>query len=266
MHACGHDGHTSALLTFMHRLKRIESHYNLIIIFQHSEEEGSGAREIMKVLEKESIDAIYGFHIMPDIEKHKIVSSDHLLTSGSYEIDIEIIGKSAHIANKEEGIDSIYIGSLLIDCYRGCSEGLIHIGIIQGGTIRNGVSDYTLLKGTIRGSSESVLNHIKSYIEDIHNKVMKEYNCIIHTYYRSHYYPLINNNDLYNQLSQSISIEKIDKVLMYAEDFSYYLKTIPGLFLFIGTASPYKLHTPSFIIDPDILISIVNIYEIIVTQ
>ncbi len=266
MHACGHDGHSAALLGFAHILKTLSPTCNIILIFQHSEEEGSGAKEIMEALKNDCIDAIFAFHIMPNIKKHKIVASDNLMMCSSEEINIDIIGKMSHVGKKKEGIDSISIASQLIKQYEFYQKGIIHIGMIKGGTARNCVCDYTSLKGTLRAYSYQDIIKIKEYISHLHNQIIKDYHCQIHTSYYSKYLPVINNKQLYKRVSSFIQLEKLDHIYMYAEDFSYYQKYIPGLFMFVGSGNTNQLHTDTFDFDEDIFETMIDTYIKIVTH
>ena len=52
MHACGHDGHTTALMLFVKRCKEMFDKgtlpHNVVFIFQPAEETGGGANRLIK--------------------------------------------------------------------------------------------------------------------------------------------------------------------------------------------------------------------------
>ena len=64
MHACGHDGHTAALLATARYLKSIEHTLPgpITLIFQPAEEGGHGALRMIEDSALEGIDEIYGWH------------------------------------------------------------------------------------------------------------------------------------------------------------------------------------------------------------
>lgn len=267
MHACGHDGHTSALLGFLRRIKNQSLRYNILAIFQNSEECGSGAKEMCQyILSKYKVDAIFAFHIMPLIQKHHIVSSPNDMMYASEEININIKGKKAHVGMRALGIDSIKITSQLIFQYSSLDNEnyFIHIGEINGGKARNIVCDDVCIKGTLRAKSEEDLKELKNRISFIHQMMNKQYRVFIHTDYLSYYPPVKNNKNLYKKLNTIFPIYPINQPYMLSEDFSYYQKHIPSVFMFIGTGASSMLHTSKFDFDESILITIINTYEKII--
>ena len=75
MHACGHDGHMSALLALAWKLKDVKSlPHNILLIFQPGEEMTNGAPSIIAtgIFEKYRVQAIFGLHMFPDVEAGKI--------------------------------------------------------------------------------------------------------------------------------------------------------------------------------------------------
>ena len=79
---------------------------------------------------------------------------------------------------------------------------------------------------------------------------------------RPRYLPLVNDEASY-QLVRKVAAEmlgednvKLAKPGMYAEDFSMYLRKIPGAFLSIGVGNSTPLsdlHSPYFVADEDVL-------------
>ena len=267
MHACGHDGHIAALLGFLRRIKNHSLRYNLLAIFQNSEECGSGAKEMSQyILSKYKVDAIFAFHIMPLIQKHHIVSSPDYMMYASEEINIKIKGKLSHVGMRSLGIDSIKIASQLIFQYASLDNDnyFIHIGEINGGKARNIVCDEVCIKGTLRAKSEEYLKELKNRISFIHRMMNKQYHVFIHTDYLAYYPPVKNNKNLYKKLNDILPLYTIKQPYMISEDFSYYQKHIPSVFMFIGTGLSSMLHTSYFNFDESILITIIDSYEKIV--
>ena len=171
MHACGHDGHMTALLGLAYKLKDVQDlPHNVLLIFQPGEEVVNGAPSIINtgIFEKYHVKGIYGLHMFPDVDEGKIACRKGPLMAESGELDVTVHGKSAHAGKYHEGIDSIVIASFLISNYQSIISRMIspmqpcvlNIGEIHGGTVRNIVASQTSFHGTLRTYSEEVFSRI----------------------------------------------------------------------------------------------------------
>ena len=80
--------------------------YNVVLIYQPSEEISGGAQSVIQsgLLDKYEVQAIFGFHLWPGLAKGEVFSRPGPLMAQSSETDIIIKGQSAHIASSEKGI------------------------------------------------------------------------------------------------------------------------------------------------------------------
>lgn len=277
MHACGHDGHMSALLGLAKRLKASSDVFphNILLIFQPAEESPGAARFVVEsgVFEKYKVKAIFGMHLMPLIEEGKIACKEGPLMAMCGELDVKIYGQGSHAGLPQNGIDSIVIASHAIQQYQSLVSRQIspfqpvvfNVGKINGGTARNSVASMTELNGTIRCYSEEIFEKIHSHIETIHKGLEMSYGCDIEWSCPPLYPPVFNNKDLYEKFVQYVDDDYIElsEPLMLAEDFSFYQKALPGVFFFLGTKSEkYNsgLHTETFNFNEDVLEKAVDLY------
>lgn len=276
MHACGHDGHMAALLALAYRLKDVkELKNNILLIFQPGEEISNGARSIIEtgIFEKYHVKGIFGLHMFPDLEEGKIGCRRGPLMAQSGELDVVIHGKSAHAGKYHEGIDTIVIASQLISQYQSIvsrmtspmQPAVIHIGKIQGGTVRNIVAEKTFFQGTVRTYDEALFNRIVAAMKGYHQGMEKAYGCQIDFSCQTFNPPVINDKGLYLQMVSLLKddFEELEEPVMLAEDFSHYQKMIPGVFFFVGTkCKEYHsgLHTPTFQFHEKVLLKAVDLY------
>lgn len=276
MHACGHDGHMAALLALAYRLKDVkELKNNILLIFQPGEEISNGARSIIEtgIFEKYHVKGIFGLHMFPDLEEGKIGCRRGPLMAQSGELDVVIHGKSAHAGKYHEGIDTIVIASQLIGQYQSIvsrmtspmQPAVIHIGKIQGGTVRNIVAEKTFFQGTVRTYDEALFNRIVAAMKGYHQGMEKAYGCQIDFSCQTFNPPVINDKGLYLQMVSLLKddFEELEEPVMLAEDFSHYQKMIPGVFFFVGTkCKEYHsgLHTPTFQFHEKVLLKAVDLY------
>lgn len=236
MHACGHDIHTSALLSLLPYIKDNDFKYNIVLIFQSKEETGGGSLDIVNsnILNDLNVDKIIGMHVWPNLEYNKIFSTKNLMY-GSYELDIFIEGKSNHISSYDKYTDATYSSFLLYKkLHRLRYNKIAHLGFIKSGIMRNISSDKAILNYSIRFKKN---NKIKNKIKRIKLKTK----CIINYDFKSYYPPLINSNELLKEIKH-IKI----KTLKSAEDFGNYSKSHKILFLLYGLGKGYNLHTSEF--------------------
>ena len=114
MHACGHDGHMAVLLELARRLSAARDlPHNVLLLFQPAEENYGGAERLCAtgVLERHGVKAVFGLHLWPGLEKGILHSRVGELMSRSAEVNVDIYGKSAHIAKAAEGVDAVAAGA-----------------------------------------------------------------------------------------------------------------------------------------------------------
>lgn len=278
MHACGHDGHMSALLGFAALLQETEKKpkYNVLLIFQPAEESPGGARLIVEqnILEHYNVKAIFGMHLMPSLDQGTIGCKSGPLMAQAGELDVTIEGKSAHAGLPHLGIDTINIAANLVGLYQQSlarqlppfEPCVLNIGKIEGGTVRNIVADKTKLEGTLRAFNPDVFAQIKKTIFDINAGFEKTYGCKITTNLPDGYPPVINDKKLYRQFKNLVDKDylELEEPMMLAEDFAFYQTRVPGIFFFLGTRTDLyqsNLHTASFDFDEAVLLKAIDLYE-----
>ena len=77
------------------------------------------------------------------------------------------------------------------------------------------------------------------------------------------YPPVLNDPALFKQTKTALGDElhTIDKPLLISDDFAWYQKVLPGVFLLLGTGTHIPLHSSTFNFDEKILLVGLHTYE-----
>jgi amidohydrolase len=271
MHACGHDAHMAMLLILgklvSERRKGLKKH--IVLIFQPAEETDGGAETMIAegVLQDPIVDEIYGMHLWPDIPAGKVGIKEGAVMASMCDLNIEISGRGAHGAKPHLGIDAIVAaGQLLgmlqtvvsrsVDPYE---RAVITVGKIEGGTARNVICEKVMLEGTIRTFKPLVFENARNRIQGILKGLETAFGVETRYFETMNYPPVINSDALVQNACKLFDAADISPVkpIMISEDFSYYQKAIPGLYLFLGIADDEHtepLHSSTFDFNEQVML------------
>ncbi len=262
MHACGHDGHMTValLLAKIVSERRDKLTANVVILMQPGEEGAGGARKMIEegALREPRVDRIYALHVYPELKRGQLGVRRGTFMAQSIGFDLTVLGKSAHGASPDKGIDAVVAAAELISVLqtvvsRSTSPEepvVLTIGKIHGGEARNIICDKVVMSGTLRTFS----NEMREQIMERIGKILAGFEVAtgITTEFKEvqFYYSVENPLDMTEefQLLMQSDITPMQH-LMIGEDFSFYQQEIPGLFFFVGVGeySGYPpLHSPHF--------------------
>ena len=271
MHACGHDGHMAILLELARRLSAKEKlPRNVLLVFQPAEETTGGAKDICKtgLFKKYNVQAIFSLHLWPGLAEGMIASRKNEMMARSCEVKVDIYGKSAHIAKAEEGIDALAAG---MEFYRRCMAmeaaqpkhifRLLKFGKFASGTVCNALSGHTHMEGSLRAFQDEVIYALRAGIVSIGKDVERQTGCTVNIYMNDGYPAIMNPPELYKRVRKAVDFLELEKPSMITEDFSWYQRTLPGMFFFLGTGDSPALHANDFNYDESILTKGADFFE-----
>jgi amidohydrolase len=276
MHACGHDSHTAIALGTAIAIAAHKKFLtgNIRFIFQPSEESKEGGSiEMIKEGALEGVDGIFGLHAYPYLNSGEIGYKYGVMMASADIFTIEIFGKSAHGARPHEGVDAILVTSMIVNSLNHIVSrmidplhpAVISLGTISGGTASNIICDHVLLKGTVRTINEEIRNNIPKMMEASIEGICKSMGAKYKFDYEFGQPELINHEKMLDIIVKEAEaiigkekcIDLVDPV-MGGEDFSEYLKLVPGAFFRLGTCDKEKKtcvpqHNSRFDVDDDAL-------------
>jgi hippurate hydrolase len=95
----------------------------------------------------------------------------------------------------------------------------------------------------------------------IGKEVEEDTGCTVEIHMNDGYPAVMNPGDLYDRVAQIAPFLAMEKPSMITEDFSWYQRTVPGLFFFLGTGDNPALHSDNFDFPEGILISGADFFE-----
>jgi amidohydrolase len=279
MHACGHDVHTSILLGTAEILNELKEElpYPVKLIFQPGEEKNPGGATYMirdKALENPDVKEIYALHVFPELDTGHVGMKSGLYMASCDEVYVDIIGKGGHGATPNKCIDPIMIGANILTqiqqiVSRKCDPKIpcvLSFGHFEALGATNIIPEKAHLKGTFRTMHEDwrreALELIQNSIEKIAEASGGKAEVTI-----SKGYPFLENSPELTEKTRVkanmlLGEDKVHElpIRLTAEDFSYYSQVVPSCFFRIGVRNEekgitYSVHHPKFDIDPEALVT-----------
>lgn len=263
MHACGHDGHTATLLATAHWLKQRELQLPgpLTLLFQPAEEGGHGAKKMIEDGALEGIDEIYGWHNWPAIPFGQMACPDGIVMCGNGVFSIRVKGQGGHASQPEHCKDPVLAAATIVTGLQQIisrrlppqQAAVVSVTSIDAPSAPTVIPEVATIGGSIRIPDEFTRDKINHLIEHVSKQIAAGYGVDCDVTVEPRYQATINHasqarnmRQLWQQEwgDQGLTDASIALPVMASEDFSYYLKEIPGAFALIGADDGEDHHFP----------------------
>ncbi len=254
MHACGHDVHSTCLLSAARILNELKDEWKgtIKLIFQPGEEKHPGGASLLiaaGVLENPRPEAIVALHVYPTLPSGVVGFRAGQYMASTDEIYITIEGKGGHAALPHTTIDPIAISAQVITALQQVvsrkanpiSPSVLSFGRISGGHVNNVIPDKVELDGTLRTMDETWREEAHQLIKDIVHHTCAAYGAKGVVSIPKGYPSLFNDPEFTAQAESYAKVYlgeehvKLLNLRMTADDFAFYSHEIPGCFFRLGT-------------------------------
>ncbi|OGS24808.1 MAG: hypothetical protein A2314_02035 [Elusimicrobia bacterium RIFOXYB2_FULL_50_12] len=270
MHACGHDANTAMVAGAALLLARRRNEFagTVKCIFQPNEEAAGGALGMIRagVLKNPVPDCIVGIHVNPWLKTGTLGVKAGAMMAAVDRFTIKIAGARSHGAYPHLGKDSIVIAAQVIQSLQSVvarqidpvDPAVVTVGTIQGGEAFNVLAGSVTITGTVRALNNKMRRDIERIMRRHVAMIVKAYGAGYSFEYESLGRPLENSAKVLSLCRRAGSaalgkknIVEIEKPSMGGEDFSEYLRYVPGCFIFMGArlSVPHPWHSELFDVD-----------------
>ncbi|MGI2327801.1 M20 metallopeptidase family protein [Planococcus sp. YIM B11945] len=251
MHACGHDGHTAALLGFAKAMVSIKDELpgTIVLIHQFGEEAPPGGSQAM-IADGclDGVDLVYGAHVQSSLDHGKVYVRDGFMQASEDTVKIIVRGSGTHGAEPHLGIDPILAASHIMIALQSIvsrnadplQELVVTIGKFHAGDADNVIPSEAVLEGTVRVFNPELRALASERIRLISENVASALGARAEVVIEQGYDSLWNHADAMDIVRAAAgdvigqdAVVEIDPV-MPVEDFAYYTQVVPGAFFFVG--------------------------------
>jgi amidohydrolase len=277
MHACGHDTHVAILLATARVLTQMKDRLpgSVKFIFQPAEEGAplderpAGADLMVKEGVMKGVDAVFGLHVFANVPTGTITYRSGPFMAAADQFDITITGKQTHGSAPWRGVDPIVVGSQIVNALQTIVSrnvditqlpAIVSVGQFQSGVRNNIIPETAKLVGTIRTFDDDVQNDIHARVRKIAEGIATSMGARVDV--QIHRGSPVTSNEPALTAKMRPTLERVapgkvkeSELITGAEDFTYFQREAPGLFVFLGITPPEQAgkapanHSPLFYVD-----------------
>jgi amidohydrolase len=275
-HACGHDVHTTVLvgagLYLAERARRGLVPGRVRLLFQPAEEVVEGALTAMGEGAITGVERIFALHCDPRFEVGQLGLRVGPITGACDKIRVQVSGPGGHTARPHLTADVVYaLGKIVTELPAALSRRVdprsslsLVWDRISAGVAPNAIPEEGFATGTVRCLDENAWHQAPGLLKGLVGSVASAYGVIAELDYVRGVPPAVNEPASTAILeAAALAVLGPNAVTttpqsLGAEDFAWYLESVPGTLARLGAAAPGSadradLHHPAFDVDERVI-------------
>lgn len=269
-HACGHDGHVSALLAAAEVLAahRREFTGTVKFAFQQAEEIGAGGLIFERAGVLDGLDQVFGLHFASDLPAGTVSATAGPQWASVDHFSIDVHGRGGHVSKPHLCHDALVAGaSIVVEAQQIVArelspfdEVVVGIGTFESGENYNIIASSAHLEGTVRAFDEQVRARVLASLERIAGSTALAHGTTAE-FTRTVYADVLVNDPAAAALGARVARETpgVERVVTDGprsaggDDFAVFLHHAPGLYARVGSggtpATSHPHHTYEFALN-----------------
>jgi amidohydrolase len=253
---------------------RDELRRDVVFCFQPAEEGQGGAREMLDagILQETRTGSAYALHLWSPFPAGTIHMRPGPTMAAQDEFSARVIGRGGHGALPHRAVDPVVAAAHAITALQTVvartvdpvAAAVVTVGSVHGGSAPNVIPDEVSLRGTLRSFSDEVRETLRERVRELFDGTARAHGCVPDLDFEPGF-PAVVNDPRATARAREIAVEVAgeDNVAEHppmaaSEDFAYFLREVPGTFIFLGAGNRERgitapHHSAEFDIDESAL-------------